>query len=440
MNQAAELQGSRPGAEDEAPFRETLALLEDGRVVHEMELDRIDGSREWVREVYESDSKTIHILADTFSVRLTDHPEVSGRAGLARRIPGALLAEARAAGPDALTSALQGDTTVIQWSRPAGPVLSLHVGPEALLHEVSYQAAFPGLGSTTVRWELGDYGESEAGLLPHQYRVIVGERVFIDMSVEWTTDESARLDALAATPEGFPDPVEVSGEGGPASGASVEELGNGLYRVRGLRTGFHPMFVEFQDFVAVVDAPAGYPLLLELPAGDVAPGPTPEWLSRRFRELIDETLPGKPVRHVVLTHFHNDHGGGVGAFAEPGVTVHAAPADTAAVRRFLAGSGAEGVVIEGVAAGSRITDGSRSMDVIQIGPNPHTHEMLVAYLHDPATLFVSDLVSGTTAEALAGGDLSATESFFRAWLGRVDLEPVRLLTMHSLRTVELEPM
>ena len=74
------------------------------------------------------------------------------------------------------------------------------------------------------------------------------------------------------------------------------------------------MFVEFEEFVVAVDAPVGYPLLNELPASDVAPGPTADWLSRRYLELIREAVPDKPVRYLVLSHFHNDHAGGLRAF------------------------------------------------------------------------------------------------------------------------------
>ena len=316
LNQAAELQGSRPGASDEAPFRETLALMSDGRLVHEMELHRIDGSREWVREVYEDGSKTIHLLADSVSVRLTDHPEAGGRTRLRRRFPGALLTEV-ASSDDVLEAARVGVSTTVLWRRQEGPDLSLLIGPDSLLHRVAYRATYPGLGETTVSWHLLDYQEGEAGLLPHAYRIEIGDRTFADMSVEWTTADAQRLEALAAPPEAFAGPHEVSGEGGPAGRAVVEELGPGFYRVQNLRTGFHPVFVEFDEFVAVVDAPTGYPLMLELPAGDVAPGPAPEWLSERFAELIRETVGEKPVQQVVLTHFHNDHGGGVGAFAGP---------------------------------------------------------------------------------------------------------------------------
>ena len=119
------------------------------------------------------------------------------------------------------------------------------------------------------------------------------------------------------------------------------------------------------------------------------------------------------------------------------MTIYTSPGDSAAVADFLSGSPGQGATIVPVSAGARITDGTRTLDVIQIGGNPHTHEMLVAYLHDPETLFVSDLVPGATIETLQGADPTPTQAFFLAWLGRTTLGEARLLTMHGLETVDL---
>ena len=435
MNQAAELQGSRPGATDEASFRETLGVSHAGTLVYEMELDRIDGSREWVREIHEPDSKTLYLPEDSVVIQLLNHPEVGGWSRLRRRIPGLLLEEVASDPDSALQVSLTADTAQILWTSPEGVPMTLTIGPDSLLRSVAYPADLPALGVTTVSWHFGDYRVTEVGMMPHRYWAEIGASRFVDMEVGNVSSDASSIEALAARPGGFRGPIEVDGTAGPAASAEMEELGAGLYRVRNLRSGFHPLVVEFDDFVAVVDAPTGYPLMLEIPPGDVAPGPTPDWLSQVLADLVAESL-SKPIRHVVLTHLHNDHAGGAPALVEPGVTVYASPGDTAGVRTMLA-TGADGAVVEAVSTSARITDGSRTMDVIQIGPNPHTHEMLVAYVHDPETLFVSDLVPGTTLEALTGDDLTPGQAFFRRWLGRTPFGSARLLTMHGTTTVDL---
>ncbi|MGI9627709.1 MAG: MBL fold metallo-hydrolase [Longimicrobiales bacterium] len=441
INHAAELQGSRPGASDEDRLEETLGWDGAGRFVHEVALDRPDGTEDWVREVYDTGTKTIHLMADSFSVRLREHPEVGGQERLRRRFPRHLLEEAFSA--DSLVrvaGAAGSDTIVIRARLDESASLDLHISPDSLLRRVTYTGDFPARGATPVSWEFSDYQTSDIGLFPHRYGIEIDGHAFTEMTVQWVSTDDDRVSGLTNPPEGFGDPIEVSGSEGPDGGATVVALGQGLYRVNSLRTGFHPAFIEFADFVAIVDSPAGYPLMLELPAGDVAPGPTPDWLGRRFRELIREAVGDKPVRHVVLTHFHNDHAGGVTAFLEPQTTVYAPAGDTTAIRAFLAGAGYDGVQLAGVDQAVRITDDEQTLDVIPLGPNPHTNEMLGAFLHDGSTLLVHDLIPGVSAEQLMGSDLPPAQAFFREWLARSALAPERLLTIHSSEPVDLRPL
>ena len=437
LNQAAELQGSRPGGDDEAPFRETFALTEAGTLIYEMELDRIDGSREWVREIHEDDAKTLYLLDDSVIIRLRNHPEVGGLSRLRRRVPALLLREIATYPDSALAVTFDADTAHVSWTSPEGTPMVLTVGPDAVLHRVEYPVEVPALGHTTVSWSFSDYRSGPAGTLPHRYTARVGPETFVDMQVLAVSDDASDIETLAAAPAGFHGPIEVDGSAGSSAAAEVEELGPGLYRIRNLRSGFHPLVVEFDDFVAVVDAPTGYPLMLEIPPGDVAPGPGVGWLSEIMAQMVEETV-GKPIRHVVLTHLHNDHAGGAPALAEPGVTFYTSPGDTAATRHmFEQAGGTNGAMIQAVSQGARITDGSRTMTVVQIGPNPHTHEMLVAYLEDPETLFVSDLVPGASLEDLAAQDRTAGQAFFRLWLGRTPFGSARLFTMHGTEAVDL---
>jgi glyoxylase-like metal-dependent hydrolase (beta-lactamase superfamily II) len=211
--------------------------------------------------------------------------------------------------------------------------------------------------------------------------------------------------------------------------------------VRNLRAGFHPMFIEFQDFIVAIDAPAGYRLLNELPAGDVAPGPSSAWLSERYLQLIRETVPDKPVRYVVVTHFHNDHAGGVRAFIAEGATVLASPTAGPAIRRLartphtlapdrLARS-PRPLQLEIVDGTRSITDGRRRLEIIDVGSNPHTENMLIARMPDQDLVFVSDLMDGASLENFPSASHAPLDRFFADWLERRGLTPARIFTMHG---------
>lgn len=74
----------------------------------------------------------------------------------------------------------------------------------------------------------------------------------------------------------------------PAKGYRIQELGRGLYMVTD--NAYQSMFLVYESGVVVVDAPPGY--------------------SAHIREAIAE-VTDLPITHVVYSHSHTDHIGGV---------------------------------------------------------------------------------------------------------------------------------
>jgi glyoxylase-like metal-dependent hydrolase (beta-lactamase superfamily II) len=74
----------------------------------------------------------------------------------------------------------------------------------------------------------------------------------------------------------------------PAKGCRTQLLGRGLYMVTD--NGYQSMFMVYETGVVVVDAPPGY--------------------SAHIREAIAE-VTNRPITHVVYSHAHKDHIGGV---------------------------------------------------------------------------------------------------------------------------------
>ncbi len=443
LNQSAELQGSRAGSVDTSRFREVLVSLPDERFGHEYEHHRIDGTHDRVREVYDGGSKTIHVLEEGFSVRLTDGPEISGHTRLRRRMPHVLVAEALTVPERVVGADVGGVGPAVTFRLSSGPPLTLTFDPvDTVLVSVSYRATLPGLGDATVGWSFCDYREVPGvGLVPYAYGSHIADAPFTAMRVDSILVDSATAHDFAQPPAGHDRVIDVPPTGGDATvRARVDTVQPGVFVVRNLRTGFHPMFVEFADFLVALDAPAGYPIMIELPAGDVAPGPSPDWLSRRYIELMREVVPDKPIRFVVVTHFHNDHGGGVRAFAAEGATVLTAAADADVVRRYLnaphtaspdlLSQRSVATTVEVVRDRRVITDGSRTLEVHATGSNPHTADMLVAFLPSERVMFVSDLMNGAPPPTLRAGD-NPPLTFFLRWLSGVGLAPQTIVTMHG---------
>ncbi|HUK88343.1 MAG TPA: MBL fold metallo-hydrolase, partial [Terriglobales bacterium] len=304
-------------------------------------------------------------------------PEAERRA-IMHRLPHLLLLDL--AGAD-VTLAFKGARTlagaphdVIEATLPDKSAVTLVVGRNpALLHRLEYRAYYPGLGDVVVSWNWPRWKPDAAlGFVPLGHTVEVAGATF--QQVEYTRYSAGSPDAAALLniPPELLHPAASSGEappqpGGPATG----EVAPGVH-VEGVR-GFMVMFVEFKDFVLVFDAPASVIGLESVPASDQS---TSEAVSEAFRQLVARTCPGKPVRYVVISHHHGDHVGGIRAFAGSGVTVLASPGDVNAVRRALTAPHRLAPdhwppsplpSIKAVAQAFTVTDGSRKLEVINVG-------------------------------------------------------------------------
>lgn len=146
----------------------------------------------------------------------------------------------------------------------------------------------------------------------------------------------------------------------------TRELADGIWLIgEGVN---YQLFVEYDDHVVALGSVGGVGKRLEA-----------------LRELIDD----KPVRYAMVTHHHSDHLEGVRALVDAGATLLVAPAH-ASVVSDAAGDG-RNVQLELVRGRKTLGHGSRSMQIIDIGPNVHAEQMLVAYLPAEKILWSADM-------------------------------------------------
>jgi glyoxylase-like metal-dependent hydrolase (beta-lactamase superfamily II) len=86
----------------------------------------------------------------------------------------------------------------------------------------------------------------------------------------------------------------------------VTALSERVHLIEHVPGGRNMIFVEFPDGVFVTEAPLS------------------NEVSQAMIDLIHKTVPGKPIKYVHLSHFHNDHTNGIRAFAAEGATIVAA--------------------------------------------------------------------------------------------------------------------
>jgi glyoxylase-like metal-dependent hydrolase (beta-lactamase superfamily II) len=262
-----------------------------------------------------------------------------------------------------------------------------------LLHAlIGVSPNFPG-GDQAVETELLDYRMLNGVLLPTEW---VTRRAGVIVSRYRYTSATPSYqipDSLLTPPAGFT-PVTP-----PPAADPVRSLGTGLWAVQS--SGYWSIVVEFQDHVLVVDASSGGASGL---------------LSR-----VATLVPNKPVGWVVPTHHHSDHFGGLRSFAAAGATTVTTPGNVDLFRRLMSAPIStltptatvlpRGAMprVEAITGKRRVfTDGTRTVEIHDVGPTPHADEILVAWLPSEGVLFHADLIEAADGVALPGSSSPTT--------------------------------
>jgi glyoxylase-like metal-dependent hydrolase (beta-lactamase superfamily II) len=445
LDKAQEGQGFQPGQSSPGPFGERLAVdPSSGRVARHYHEERFDGSFEMVGEVYGPDDGTLVVLP-TYGVvvRSTDAQAQETAQRIARRIPHVLVRELLEDAQRVERAWGERDAVVVAGRLRDGHAVTVRLDrSDSTVSSVALVDELAGRGPTTVVWSFADYRTVGSGVaLPWRYDVDLDGAPYLRMHVTAPLD-GVELEAAFAVPDSLRViDVESAGAAG-AEPAPLElvQLADGVFQVPEVRGGFAPLVMAFEGFSVVVDAPASFPLLAELPPGHTDPAPSMSHHSERLIDAVAAALPDQPIRYVVLTHGHLDHVGGVRAFVHAGATVLGAPSVRASVERLverddvrpdrLAGN-PRPLQWEDVTGARDITDGQRTLRLLPLGHNPHDAGTIVVHVVGADLLFVSDLFTPTRLEDYPRAHHVALDRFLDSWLLAQALEPDRIVSMHG---------
>jgi cyclase len=182
-------------------------------------------------------------------------------------------------------------------------------------------------------------------------------------------------------------------------------------------------WIEFRDFVAVIDA--NFP-----------------WGARAILTDLRKTTE-KPVRFVLDTHYHGDHSFGNGVFAEQGATIVASD-DTAADSVAFNPSSWE----KNTATGEQdlkqyklvhpqltfhdklvLDDGTRRLEFLRVGPG-HTPGDVVAWLPKEHIVFTGDLCTTRAQNNLADPGMDP-QGWLRILSKLADMNPTMVIPGHG---------
>ena len=201
----------------------------------------------------------------------------------------------------------------------------------------------------------------------------------------------------------------------------IEKLADGVYVLHNIAgQNQNTMVVEFKDYLVAVEAPG---------SSDGAD---------QVIERIKQTIPNKPIRYVAMTHHHGDHIGGLRSFIAEGATVITTQGNRATVEAMASAPQTDRLAksprapqFTFIEKGRRVlSDGTQRLELIDVGPNPHAKEMVIAYLPKQRILFQGDLFFRQANDAPAGPPQASTVSFARR-IGELKLQFDRIASVHG---------
>jgi glyoxylase-like metal-dependent hydrolase (beta-lactamase superfamily II) len=201
----------------------------------------------------------------------------------------------------------EGSDQVVEVTPAGGDRLTLVLDGETKLPvRVAARAHHAFLGDVIVVTGFAEYRGADGLKLPTAISSRIDDHVIARMRVSRQTINGGvgRLEAPAVIRSAQPAP--------PPPLVNVEEVAPGVWRLTG--GTHHSVVVELRDRVVLIDAPLD------------------EARARAVIGKARELRPDRPLTHVIVTHHHFDHAGGVRAAVAEGLTL---VARAGAMERFL---------------------------------------------------------------------------------------------------------
>jgi glyoxylase-like metal-dependent hydrolase (beta-lactamase superfamily II) len=207
-----------------------------------------------------------------------------------------------------------------------------------------------------------------------------------------------------------------------AAGPTSEKLADGVYRING---AYNAMAIEFRDHIVLFEG-----------------GPQSEARSLAIIAEAKRVIPGKPIRYSILTHHHFDHSSGLPAIVAEGATIITQDVNKAFLLKSLSAprtlapdvmsKSGNKPKVESVIEKRVLQDDMRTIEIHHVVGLPHADGMLMIYLPKEKILAYADMFNLPPADNPVPNPPVVGTQVFLANLERLNLEPERIMSVHTL--------
>ena len=308
-------------------------------------------------------NRVAQAAADDRRAEFLRHPLTAVRAALA---PGVRLTNVRTEGSESSVEVATSD----------GRAFTLAIDAKSKLPtRVFMPANNVNLGDVVISTAFSEYQSVGSLQLPGRLTTKTDDFITADVrvakqAVDADTGDLAAPAGAASAALPAPQPPNVT----------VEEVSRGVWLLAG--GSHHSALFEFSDHLMLIDAPQNDARTLAVIA--------------KAREL----RPNKPLTHLVNSHHHFDHSGGIRAAVSEGLTIITHEKNAAFIEEIVRrphtivpdalSKNPKPAKIETIADEKIITDGAMTVNLYSI-PSEHSESMLMAYLPRERDLVVIDV-------------------------------------------------
>ncbi len=260
----------------------------------------------------------------------------------------------------------------------------LYVDPQtklpAKIQSTIYHA---NLGNVIAEIAFEDYDPVDGLLLPTRFTHMLDRFVVAELTL--TNSLNSDTGDLSA-----PDSVKSATVPVPRATVEVEEVARGIWYLTG--QSHHSVVAELSDHLVLIEAPQNDTRTLAV------------------IEQARQLNPDKPLTHVINTHHHSDHAGGIRAAISEGLTIithernRALYEDIAARSHRLSPDALERnpkpLMLETISEKHVLEEGTRAIELYPIEESRHANTLLMVYFPAQRILTFADVFTPAPPNAL----------------------------------------